>query len=72
MNRKMTLFAFAGCGGCLGAMGLLNRVTPSAATAWRDRNPSPPNSAVSATEANPPPASQSSSRRVRPQNGPRC
>ena len=42
MNRKITLLAFAGNGGALGASGLRKGVTPSAATAWRARNPSEP------------------------------
>ncbi len=71
MNRKMTLLAFAGNGGALGASGLTNGVTPSAATACRARNPSDPSRPVSATEPKPPPISQRNSRRVRPQNEPR-
>ena len=55
--RKMQLFAFAGKCGFLGARG------PRGASA-RDSDASSP---ASATPANPPPISQMSSRRVRPQ-----
>src|SRR5690242_6120128 len=68
MNRKITLLALAGRGGALGDMGLTNGVDPSAATACRARNPSPPSRPASATAPKPPPISQMTSRRVRPQN----
>src|SRR5271154_2183639 len=70
MKRKITLLALAGNGGALGASGLLNGVTPSAAIACRAMKPSPPNSPASATDPNPPPISQRNSRRVLPQNEP--
>src|ERR1700678_3948555 len=70
MKRKITLLALAGNGGALGASGLLNGVTPSAAMACRTIKPSPPKSPASATDPKPPPISQRNSRRVLPQNEP--
>src|SRR5262245_8948454 len=67
MNRKITLRALGAKCGALGASGLANGVTPSAATACDARKPSSPSSAASATAVKPPPASQRNSRRVRPQ-----
>jgi hypothetical protein len=66
MNRKMTLFAFAGSLGDLDASGLLAFGVIEAADA-RGNNPSPANSEVSAAAPNPQPVSQRNSRRVRPQ-----
>ena len=54
----------------MGASGLTNGVTPSAATACRARNPSDCSRPASATEPKPPPISQRNSRRVRPQKEP--
>src|SRR5438132_7845306 len=71
MNRKITARALAVTCGFFGAMGLAKRLCPSVAIACRARKPSPESMAVSATEANPPPASHKNSRRVRPQNWPR-
>src|SRR5258705_4123676 len=66
MNRKMTLFAFAGSLGDLDASGLLIFGASEAAEA-RCRNPSLVNSELSAAAPKPQPVSQRNSRRVRRQ-----
>src|SRR5258705_5676156 len=66
MNRKMTLFAFAGSLGDLDASGLLIFGASEAAEA-RCRNPSLVKSELSAAAPKPQPVSQRNSRRVRRQ-----
>ena len=72
MKRKMTLLAFAGSGGTLGASGLANFAGPAASAAFADRpkKPSWPNRPAIARPVKPAPASQIISRRVRRQKVP--
>src|SRR4051794_4542721 len=68
MNRKITLFAFAGkCPG-FGASGLADLAADSAAPAVRPKNRSRESISTSPRPVKPAPACQRNSRRVRPQN----
>src|SRR5262245_28509033 len=68
MKRKMTLLALAVKCGFLGAMGFVNWLLPSAATACRPRKPSCDSIDVRASDPKPQPVSHRNSRRVRRQN----
>jgi hypothetical protein len=67
MNKKMTLFAFAGSGAGFGASGLANELVADDAKVRRAKKPSPESSDTSAAAPKPQPLSHRNSRRVRRQ-----
>src|SRR6478672_11032189 len=69
INRKITLFAFAGSNGGLRANGLANC---GPASARCEKKPSPDRSEASAAAPKPQPVSHRNSRRVRPQKSRRA